>query len=372
MESEREAWMLDSIQQYNDLYVFELQDPTQVIEWIQDRSVCVAGYDTKKRNEILQLSLPPKLCAGVRQGLCPERDFRVEHGGFSNRPVHQLKHVSGTRLLVSAGPPDASLLVWRVGAEERDTIELVSTIHSPEETWPQIATSCSLSPRLLHGSQLNNVKIHDVETQKLLFTLDSALTEPLSGLHLTDSDTFVLCSARDGCLWLGDWRQRPALAGSSEVPASMGRASRWVMAPGPGPDLSLSPTARLSSAGSLVLTDLRDFNKPLSCAEMKLSSHSPNPEHLCVARAPCSQGCLSVSGFDGTVHVYESSAWTVASGEVQPLFVHRGHAVRDCDDEPSAMVTKHVWHPNRPHTILSAATDGSFHIWNWVQPSSHS
>uniref|UniRef100_A0A4W3JFC8 WD repeat-containing protein 73 n=1 Tax=Callorhinchus milii TaxID=7868 RepID=A0A4W3JFC8_CALMI len=317
------------------------------------------------RNEILQLSLPPKLCAGVRQGLCPERDFRVEHGGFSNRPVHQLKHVSGTRgfhLLcdVSDGrllliETIFSAVLWRT-----DTIELVSTIHSPEETWPQIATSCSLSPRLLHGSQLNNVKIHDVETQKLL------------GLHLTDSDTFVLCSARDGCLWLGDWRQRPALAGSSEVPASMGRASRWVMAPGPGPDLSLSPTARLSSAGSLVLTDLRDFNKPLSCAEMKLSSHSPNPEHLCVARAPCSQGCLSVSGFDGTVHVYESSAWTVASGEVQPLFVHRGHAVRDCDDEPSAMVTKHVWHPNRPHTILSAATDGSFHIWNWVQPSSHS
>lgn len=94
--------------------------------------VCVAGYSSSK-NEILELSLPPKLCAdenkvtnintfqtltfiivntiskchlnplarslcvcGV-QGLCAQRDFKVVNGGFTDGPVRCLKHVPGTR-----------------------------------------------------------------------------------------------------------------------------------------------------------------------------------------------------------------------------------------------------------------------------------
>lgn len=90
-------------------------------------AVCVAGYSSSK-NEILELRLPPKLfasenkvlkhqnsplktqvlnvtlslcyscvCVCCVQGLCAERDFKVVHGGFTDGPVHCLKHVPGTR-----------------------------------------------------------------------------------------------------------------------------------------------------------------------------------------------------------------------------------------------------------------------------------
>ncbi|POI20663.1 hypothetical protein CIB84_015590, partial [Bambusicola thoracicus] len=52
------------------------------------------------------------------QGLCPERDFKVECGGFSNRPVYSLKHVPDTSLLVTSGPPDSSLQLWQMSAED--------------------------------------------------------------------------------------------------------------------------------------------------------------------------------------------------------------------------------------------------------------
>uniref|UniRef100_A0A8C9EUE4 WD repeat domain 73 n=1 Tax=Pavo cristatus TaxID=9049 RepID=A0A8C9EUE4_PAVCR len=61
------------------------------------QGVCVAGYGCSGRNEILQLLPPPTLQAKESQGLCPERDFKVECGGFSNRPVYSLKHVPDTR-----------------------------------------------------------------------------------------------------------------------------------------------------------------------------------------------------------------------------------------------------------------------------------
>uniref|UniRef100_A0A8D0HSQ2 WD repeat-containing protein 73 n=1 Tax=Sphenodon punctatus TaxID=8508 RepID=A0A8D0HSQ2_SPHPU len=111
-------WLNASCFRYNDLHVFELQDPTRVIEWAGEKSICVAGYKSTRKNEILQLLLPQKLCMKENQGLCPERDFRVEHGGFSDRPVYSLKQVPETSLLVTSGPPDGTLQLWQMAAED--------------------------------------------------------------------------------------------------------------------------------------------------------------------------------------------------------------------------------------------------------------
>ena len=136
--------------------MYQLEHPTQVIEWTSGKSelvthvvimsesavhlnsysvfivflsaVCVAGYSSSK-NEILELQLPLKLfaeenkvkthkvrgfifieamfksymysllcvCLRCIQGLCAERDFKVVHGGFTEGPVSCLRHVPGTR-----------------------------------------------------------------------------------------------------------------------------------------------------------------------------------------------------------------------------------------------------------------------------------
>lgn len=83
--------------------------------------ICVAGYTAGAKSEILELLLPLKLYAGDNQvnkeesiarwteigfkclliiilkGLCAERDFKVQHGGFSEEPIECLIHIPGTR-----------------------------------------------------------------------------------------------------------------------------------------------------------------------------------------------------------------------------------------------------------------------------------
>lgn len=57
--------------------------------------------------------------------------------------------------------------------------------------------------------------------------------------------------------------------------------------------------------------------------------------------------------------------------EAQPLFEHRGHVVSSHSDD-DIIVTSHVWHPEQPRTLLSAASDGSIHVWDWIDPSAGS
>ncbi|KAK5928721.1 hypothetical protein CesoFtcFv8_000315 [Champsocephalus esox] len=89
-------WFIETLKTYKDLHVYQLEHPTQVIEWTSGKTVCVAGYSSSK-NEVLELQLPLKLFAEENKGLCAERDFKVVHGGFTEGPVRCLRHVPGTR-----------------------------------------------------------------------------------------------------------------------------------------------------------------------------------------------------------------------------------------------------------------------------------
>ena len=73
-------------------------------------------------------------------------------------------------------------------------------------------------------------------------------------------------------------------------------------------------------------------------------------------------------GFDGTVHVYDAQSWDGSGGEAEPIFVHKGHAFGGAGSSGGPpLVTVHTWHPQKPRTLLSAASDGSLHVWDWVQ-----
>uniref|UniRef100_A0A673U9L8 WD repeat domain 73 n=1 Tax=Suricata suricatta TaxID=37032 RepID=A0A673U9L8_SURSU len=113
MES-AEDWLVESLRLYQDFHAFDLSGATRVLEWIGDKGVCVAGYESLKKNEILHLTLPLRLSVKENQGLFPERDFKVCHGGFSDTPVFDLKHVPDTRVLVTSGLPGRNLRVWQV------------------------------------------------------------------------------------------------------------------------------------------------------------------------------------------------------------------------------------------------------------------
>ncbi|XP_028925959.1 WD repeat-containing protein 73 isoform X2 [Ornithorhynchus anatinus] len=358
---------------YKDLHAFELQGPTRAIEWTGDKSICVAGCEHQKKNEILQLLLPPKLCAQEKQGLCPDRDFRVERGGFSGRPVYNLKRIPDSRLLVTSGPPGGALQVWEM-AEDSDVIRAASTVGTGAAAggpWPRIAATVGRAPGVVHGARLSDVQVTEVESRAVVFRAGLSGDDEVSSLQVLDADTFLLCSA-SGRLGLLDLRQAPGTPASlGPVPGPAGE--RWCAgardragggAGGPDPAV-----ASLSSGGQLRITDLRNPRRPAWRARRPGTAvPGADGELLQVTWAPALDGCLAVSGLDGTVEVYDTTA---APGDgAEPLFVHRGHLFMapDGPGEIPPPVTAHTWHPWRPRTLLSAAADGSLHVWDWTDP----
>ncbi|XP_036030894.1 WD repeat-containing protein 73 isoform X2 [Onychomys torridus] len=362
-----EDWLVESLRLYQDFHAFDLSGATRVLEWIGEKGVFVAGYESLKKNEILHLILPLRLSVKENQGLFPERDFKVRHGGFSDRSVFDLKHVPDTRLLVTSGLPGCSLQVWQIG-EDSDVIEAVSTIdvqEGEESLWPRMSVFSSAAPGILHGARLSGLRTVDLESQKITYSSGTSDSESLSSLQVLDADTFAFCGT-SGRLGLVDTRQKwVPLESLNPSPSSSGE--RWcaeVRNRGQGPEPCI---ASLGSDGQLCLLDPRNLCNPVSSAQCPVSKPSPDPELLRVTWAPGLDNCLAISGFDGTVQIYDVTSWDGKKGQVEPLFTHRGHIFLDGNEVDTApLVTTHTWHPCKPRTLLSAASDASLHVWDWV------
>ncbi|XP_073469025.1 WD repeat-containing protein 73 [Aquarana catesbeiana] len=362
-DEECEEWIVESLRLYKDLHDFELQDPTRVIEWIGEKSICVAGYDGTKTNEILQLLVPQKLQVKENQGLCPERDLKVEHGGFSQYPVYSLKHVPEHSLLLTSGPASGLVQVWQIGAEDKDVIKPTSTIQSDvgKDTWTKIATTAAATPQVLHGSHINNVQITEIESNKQIYTLATSGSEGLGSLSFLDENTFLMCGL-SGRLILVDVRQI-GIASEGSLALSAPCSSHWIATVKPGH----RGIASLSSEGHITITDSRDLGVPLKCARGRISEPSMPETFTCLNWAPRLDNCVSISGFDGTVQIYDTQSWDNDVKERDALFTHRGHSVMGvCEDGRVPRVTCHTWHPWKERTLISAANDGSLHMWDWL------
>ncbi|CAO2614028.1 WD repeat-containing protein 73 [Lemmus lemmus] len=352
---------------YQDFHAFDLSGATRVLEWIGEKGVFVAGFESSKKNEILHLILPLRLSVKENQGLFPERDFKVCHGGFSDRSVFDLKHVPDTRLLVTSGLPGCYLQVWQTG-EDNDVIEAVRTIDvqdREESLWPRVSVFSSAAPGILHGARLSGLRTVDIESQKITYSSGTSDSESLSSLQVLDADTFAFCGT-SGRLGLVDTRQKwTPLETLGPSPGSSGE--RWCAdvrnkGQGPGPCI-----ASLGSDGQLRLLDSRNLCYPVSSAQCPVSKPSPDPELLRVTWAPGLDNCLAISGFDGTVQIYDVTSWDGKESQVEPLFTHKGHIFLEGNEVDAApLVTTHTWHPCKPRTLLSAASDASLHVWDWV------
>ncbi|KAM5292817.1 integrator complex assembly factor WDR73 [Ctenodactylus gundi] len=365
-----EDWLVESLRLYQDFHAFNLSGATRVLEWMGDTEIFVAGCESVKKNEILHLLLPLRLSIKENQGLCPERDFKVCHGGFSDQAVFDLKHVPGTRLLVTSGRPGYHLQIWEV-AEDSDVIKALNTIGVPETEkglWPRVAIFSSEAPGVLCGAQLRGLKVVDLESRKTTYSSDTSDSEELSSLQVLDGNTFSFCCP-SGRLGLVDTRQKWApLECPSPGPSSCDES--WCAGvkergQGPGPCF-----ASLSSQGKLRLMEPRSLCRPVSSARclVPTPSPTPSPELLRVTWAPGLANCLAVSGFDGTVQIHDVTSWDGMGSHVEPVFTHRGHIFLEGSEDTAPVVTTHTWHPCKPRTVLSAASDASLHVWDWVDP----
>ncbi|CAJ1063113.1 WD repeat-containing protein 73-like [Xyrichtys novacula] len=364
-------WFIESLKTYKDLHVYQLEHPTQVIEWTSEKTVCVAGY-TPSKNEILELRLPLKLLADRNKGLCAERDFKVAHGGFSDGPVRCLRHVPGTRCVVTNDGRSSDLQVWDLGGEDSDVIRRTGNIEGGRdvaESGSRIAARLSSQPEVLHGAQSSDVRLTELSSGRTLYTLETDSADALTSLQFV-SDSVFLAACSNGSVYVADTRSSSAPQ-LLPLPGSSAPSPLWWTDASAGP--SGCRLVRLSSSGQAVISDLKKPGEAVSQAQLGVQSRHCDLNDVTVSWAPALDDCIAVSGFSGLVQIFNTSVWRSELQEPQPLFEHRGHTVssRDEDGVPVS-VTSHVWHPERPRTLLSAASDGSVHVWDWVDQSNMS
>ncbi|XP_021474355.2 WD repeat-containing protein 73 [Oncorhynchus mykiss] len=374
VENEFDDWFIESLKIYNNIHEYQLEHPTRVIEWTSEKTICVAGYSSDK-NEILELLLPLKLFSDDNQGLCAERDFKVVHGGFSVGSIHCLKHIPGTRCVVTNDGFNSNLQVWDVGGDDCDVIKRTGVLQlksASSDKGVKIAPGLTGGPCVLHGSQISDIQLTELTSGKPLYSLGKDIPDLLSSLQFVSGSVFLACAC-NGDLYVGDTRKPSALQNN---PAGGREGVHWCM--GVKTDLfssdpSSCSVARLSSACQVVVSDLRDLRAPLCQAQLHVQRKTTSDDFMKVTWAPALDNCLAVSGFDGMVQIYDTASWRPELMEFQPLFIHQGHMMSDDQfDTSSAVVTTHVWHPSRPRTVLSAAVDGSVHVWDWVDKATAS
>nr|XP_046255531.1 WD repeat-containing protein 73 isoform X1 [Scatophagus argus] len=364
-------WFIESLKTYKDLFVYQLEGPSRVIEWTSRQTVCVAGC-TSSKNEILELRLPQKLFATGNKGLCAERDFKVVHGGFTDGPVCCLRHVPGTRCVVTNDGRSSDLQVWDLGGDDGDVIRRTGSVQarrrSVSERGSRIAARLSSQPQVLHGAQSSDVQLTRLTSGQPLYTLETESADPLSSLSFV-SDAVFLAGCCNGNVYIADMRTSAAPQ-LSPPPASSGESVLWWTDASTGLDPSSCRIVRLSSSGQAVISDLRIPAAAVSRAQLDVPTRHCNLDDVQVSWSPALDGCIAVSGFSGAVQIYNTSVWGAEPQEARPLFEHRGHAVspQSADGVP-VFVASHVWHPERPRTLLSAASDGSVHVWDWVDRS---
>uniref|UniRef100_A0A3B4AZD0 WD repeat domain 73 n=1 Tax=Periophthalmus magnuspinnatus TaxID=409849 RepID=A0A3B4AZD0_9GOBI len=355
---------------YTDLHVYQLEHATRVLEWTSGRTVCVAGFSSSK-NEILELSLPLRLLAEQNKGLCAERDFKVVHGGFSEAPIHSLKHIPGTRFAVSSDGQSSSLLLWDLGGDDSDVIRRTGQIDIKCESlvggqegrkMAAPPSRCS-EPKILHGATTNDLCTLLISSNVNSSCLSSAcaVSEPLSCLQFLSEGVFVCGSVNGSVLEVDSRSPAPPTCHPAPLPSD---STAWSMDVCGG-----GLVVRSRASGHTVVSDLRKMDSRLAQAQVT-ASDGKNRGSLNVTWAPALQHHIALSGVNGLVQIYNTSLW---GAELQPAhaqFEHRGHVVSSHEDD--VITTSHAWHPERPRTLLSAASDASVHVWDWNHQSESS
>lgn len=238
---------------------------------------------------------------------------------------------------------------------------------SVSQSGSRIAAPLSSSPQVLHGAESSSVQLSHLITGQTLYRLEADSADPLSSLKFV-GETVFLASCCNGTVYVADVRTSAAPR-ASPPPVSSGESALWWTDASAASPQSHCRVVRLSSSGQAVVSDLRNLEGTVCQAQLDVETPPCKQEDVMVLWAPALDGCFSVSGFGGLVQIYDTAGWSTELQGAGPLFQHAGHAVssRHGDDPAPAFITSHAWHPERPRTLLSAASDGSVHVWDWVE-----
>ncbi|CAG04549.1 unnamed protein product, partial [Tetraodon nigroviridis] len=267
------------------------------------------------------------------------------------------------RCVVTNDGRSSDLQVWSLG-EDSDVIKRTGSVAGRRPVsagGSRIAARRWSDAQVLHGATSADVQLSQLTTGRRLFELGAASADPLSSLQFL-SDSVFLAGCSDGSIYVADVRA-PSSPQVSPPPAWCRASAPWWTEASAGPDACR--ILRVSSSGRTLVSDLRNLGGAVSAAQLDTGPGTCGGDDVRASWAPALRGLIAVSGWGGAVHIYDTSSWTAELQKVPPVFVHRGHAVSSQPGD-AVRVTSHLWHPERPRTLLSAGSDGSVHVWDWI------
>ncbi|KAK3596714.1 hypothetical protein CHS0354_025011 [Potamilus streckersoni] len=352
--------------------MYSMQDKVTAMDWVDSgKSVCV-GTSSGSKHEILELSLPDKLLASEEEGaVIKGRDFNVKNGGFCRGEITSIKHIPGTRLCLVVEKNSSTVTAWKMGNNESDMIQKQKEIQGLKSSCPRLEVCIDgqdTPQNFAYGSSTNDISVVDLATfQTVTDSTDLSLSQEVSYLSYQGHNTILCCCRKSGDIVVLDLRDKKVKVTHS--PCLGRQAAFWTAVnsvDGCATNQGKTLIIQLSSEGQFIILDPRKINECISGATTHKGAKTDN-EHINLEVSSC-QKFVSTSGFDSEVDIFCFDSFKNSDeNKIGPVFTHEGH-VTTCE-EPIASdftVTSHLQHPFQASLILSAASDGSLHAWEYI------
>ncbi len=310
-------------------------------------------------------------------------ELHIAYGGLIDQAVVAAAVLEAGAPPVLATASEAGLSLWRGGAG--DAADLMSVACEQPVPGVRVLSAMPAGPQQAMAMSAGAVLGWDVAAN----SLHAWLACPADGGELAAAVCTgggqLLAAQAGGALWSCDPRSNASAVCLARIPCVSLRA---LAADGHlvyallGDDSTLSVLDGRAPAMPLATHSLRPGPPP----DMR-TDHFPEqlPQPALTLHAdPWSRGRVSVSGRDAAVRIYDVASGAAA---LDPLFVHqvffnRKQTFTVClrflfnnffffffflrgqeHAEDAACVLTHMWHPTRPHTLLSADSSGFVHMW---------
>ncbi|CAH1782380.1 unnamed protein product [Owenia fusiformis] len=329
MESQdSDDFFYSSMKLYKTLHMFELQNPPQTLQPVDENCICVTTFDEfTRQSEILELSIPEKLLHDKEDGLCNDRDFKVISGGFHGDRITALCHIPDTRYILSNEQSSNTMILWRLGQETGDVINEDFTFRNPHpyrQRPSDIAVNHYKENEAVFGSRLADITIADLETQSISLAMskegyiqDQKLgghgepVEYISGLEFLSNSTIATCCLATGNIVVLDTRDKLKIkqtinSNISNKYWAFGVSRNCTITSGShsnGNPGDANIIARIANNGKLLLNDLRYCSSDVDSFETGLNTEWG--DLLNIKFKPGSLHTISLSGFDGNIYIYD-------------------------------------------------------------------
>lgn len=363
MDDSDDDWLFDSIRMYHNLFMYDLQHGITAMDWTDGTSLCIAT-SSDSRHELAELTLPDKLLKSSQEeaGLIKNRDFHMNTGCYCPERVACLKHVPNSRVVATSPLTDqCTIQFWHLDTEDSDLIQNVSTVKNlKDKGCPAHITPVPDTPDLMFGSHLDNLCVVDSSTGQIKHNSTGLQRhEKISSLGFTDGNSLVCCCQETGDLVTFDLRENFTKIKDEHTNTLNNTTARecyWTST------VKESSLVTMSSSGHIQKLDPKDLSKAVSHVVTGLATTS-DLRYLTINVSQKCDNTIYVSGFDSDVYVFDLNPSAI--NNTKPIFTHQGHRRNATNSNNRLTTVTHILHPWQHDLVLSAATDGSLHAWQY-------